>query len=82
MTISPKDEPGICSRRPGTPKGDIDRVSYIAEVVNGKQTITGELPENWRSRSGLSSSCAGRDPESTDFLERRQRRDGRVKPGH
>ena len=45
MTISPKDEPGILIETTWDAKGDIDRVSYIAEVVNGKQTITGELPK-------------------------------------
>ena len=45
MTISPKDEPGILIETTWDDKGDIDRVSYIAEVINGKQTITGELPK-------------------------------------
>jgi branched-chain amino acid transport system substrate-binding protein len=45
LTISPKDEPGILLETTWDDKGDIDRVSYIAEVVNGKQQITGELPK-------------------------------------
>jgi branched-chain amino acid transport system substrate-binding protein len=45
MTISPKDEPGILIETTWDAKGDIDRVSYIAEVINGKQQITGELPK-------------------------------------
>ena len=45
LTISPKDEPGILLETTWDEKGDIDRVSYVAEVVNGKQTITGELPK-------------------------------------
>jgi branched-chain amino acid transport system substrate-binding protein len=45
MTISPKDEPGILLETTWDAKGDIDRISYIAEVVNGKQTITSELPK-------------------------------------
>src|SRR6476661_138797 len=45
MTISPKDEPGILIETTWDDKGDIDRVSYIAEVINGKQQITGELPK-------------------------------------
>ena len=45
MTISPKDEPGILLETTWDDKGDIDRISYIAEVVNGKQTITSELPK-------------------------------------
>ena len=45
MTITPKDEPGILLETTWDDKGDIDRISYIAEVVNGKQTITGELPK-------------------------------------
>ena len=45
MTISPKDEPGILLETTWDDKGDIDRISYIAEVVNGKQQITSELPK-------------------------------------
>jgi len=45
LTISPKDEPGILLETSWDDKGDIDRISYIAEVVNGKQTITSELPK-------------------------------------
>src|SRR3954468_14381824 len=45
MTISPKDEPGILLETTWDDKGDIDRISYIAEVVSGKQTITSELPK-------------------------------------
>src|SRR5215213_4353533 len=45
MTITPKDEPGILIETTWDAKGDIDRISYIAEVVNGKQTITSELPK-------------------------------------
>jgi branched-chain amino acid transport system substrate-binding protein len=45
MTITPKDEPGILLETTWDNKGDIDRISYIAEVINGKQTITSELPK-------------------------------------
>jgi branched-chain amino acid transport system substrate-binding protein len=45
MTITPADEPGILIETTWDNKGDIDRISYIAEVVNGKQTITSELPK-------------------------------------
>ncbi|TMJ03755.1 MAG: amino acid ABC transporter substrate-binding protein [Alphaproteobacteria bacterium] len=45
MTISPKDEPGILLETTWDDKGDIDRISYIAEVVDGKQKITSELPK-------------------------------------
>jgi len=45
LTITPKDEPGILIETTWDEKGDIDRISYIAEVINGKQTITGELPK-------------------------------------
>src|SRR5436853_3356318 len=45
LTISPKDEPGILLETTWDDKGDIDRISYIAEVVNGKQQITSELPK-------------------------------------
>jgi len=45
LTISPKDEPGILLETTWDDKGDIDRVSYIAEVVGGKQKIVTELPK-------------------------------------
>jgi len=45
LTITPKDEPGILIETTWDDKGDIDRISFIAEVVNGKQQITGELPK-------------------------------------
>jgi branched-chain amino acid transport system substrate-binding protein len=45
MTITPKDEPGILLETTWDDKGDIDRISYIAEVVDGKQKITSELPK-------------------------------------
>jgi len=46
MTITPKDEPGILIETTwGRPKATSTRVSYIAEVINGKQTITSELPK-------------------------------------
>ena len=45
LTITPKDEPGILIETTWDDKGDIDRICFIAEVVNGKQKITGELPK-------------------------------------
>jgi branched-chain amino acid transport system substrate-binding protein len=45
MTITPAEEPGILIETSWDNKGDIDRISYIAEVINGKQTITSELPK-------------------------------------
>jgi len=45
LTISPRDEPGILIETTWDDKGDIDRVSFIAEVINGKQEIIGELPK-------------------------------------
>jgi len=45
LTITPKDEPGILLETTWDDKGDIDRISYIAEVVAGKQKIVTELPK-------------------------------------
>src|SRR5882757_6011287 len=45
MTITPAEEPGILLETSWDNKGDIDRISYIAEVINGKQTSTSELPK-------------------------------------
>ena len=43
--VTPKDEPGILIETTWDDKGDIDRISFIAEVIGGKQKITGELPK-------------------------------------
>ncbi len=45
MTISPKNEPGILMEVTWDDKGDIDRQSFLVEVVNGKQKITQILPK-------------------------------------
>lgn len=44
LTISPKDEPGILIETTWDENGDIDRISFLAEVVDGKQKIIGTLP--------------------------------------
>jgi branched-chain amino acid transport system substrate-binding protein len=44
LTISPDEEPGILIETTWDEKGDIDRVSFLAEVVDGKQRITETLP--------------------------------------
>jgi branched-chain amino acid transport system substrate-binding protein len=45
LTISPNDEPGILIETTWDDKGDIDRISFLAEVVGGKQQITETLPK-------------------------------------
>jgi branched-chain amino acid transport system substrate-binding protein len=45
LTISPEEEPGILIATSWDDKGDIDRISFLAEVVNGKQQITETLPK-------------------------------------
>jgi branched-chain amino acid transport system substrate-binding protein len=45
LTISPEAEPGILIETTWDDKGDIDRISFLAEVVNGKQQITETLPK-------------------------------------
>lgn len=45
LTISPKDEPGILIETGWTAVGEVDRISFLAEVVKGKQTITKILPK-------------------------------------
>jgi branched-chain amino acid transport system substrate-binding protein len=45
LTISPDEEPGILIETTWDDKGDIDRVSFLAEVVEGKQRITETLPK-------------------------------------
>ena len=45
LTISPSEEPGILIETSWDDKGDVDRVSFLAEVVDGKQQITETLPK-------------------------------------
>jgi len=45
LTISPDEEPGILIETTWDDKGDIDRISFLAEVVDGKQRITETLPK-------------------------------------
>lgn len=43
-TITPADEPGIMITTRIEQNGDLDRESFLAEVVGGKQVIKGTLP--------------------------------------
>jgi len=45
LTISPKDEPGILMETTWSDVGEIDRISFLAEVVNGQQKIVKILPK-------------------------------------
>ncbi len=45
LTITPKDEPGILMEATWDKNGDIDRESFIGEVVDGKQKIVATLPK-------------------------------------
>lgn len=45
LTITPKDEPNILMEATWDKNGDIDRESFIGEVVNGKQKIVATLPK-------------------------------------
>ena len=45
LTIKPEDEPGILMETTWDDKGDIDRISFLAEVVDGKQKIVQTLPK-------------------------------------
>jgi branched-chain amino acid transport system substrate-binding protein len=45
MTISPDKEPGILLEATWDETGEIDRVSFLAEVKGGKQIITQTLPK-------------------------------------
>jgi branched-chain amino acid transport system substrate-binding protein len=45
LTITPKDEPGILIETSWDDNGEIDRISFLAEVVGGKQKITKILPK-------------------------------------
>jgi branched-chain amino acid transport system substrate-binding protein len=45
LTITTKDEPGILIETSWDNTGEIDRISFLAEVVGGKQKITKVLPK-------------------------------------
>ena len=45
MTITPAQEPGILTEVTYDAHGDIDRQSYMVEVVDGKQVIKQMLPK-------------------------------------
>jgi branched-chain amino acid transport system substrate-binding protein len=44
LTITPQDEPGVLMQVSWDKNGDIDRESFLAEVVDGKQKIVKTLP--------------------------------------
>lgn len=45
LTIKPEQEPGILMEATWDKNGDIDRASFLAEVVDGKQKIVEVLPK-------------------------------------
>jgi branched-chain amino acid transport system substrate-binding protein len=45
LTITPQQEPNILIETSWDDKGEIDRISFLAEVVNGQQKITKILPK-------------------------------------
>src|SRR5438874_10438523 len=45
MTITPQDEPGVLMEVTFNNNGDVDRQSFLGEVVNGKQKIVAILPK-------------------------------------
>ncbi len=45
LTITPKDEPGVLMEVSFDENGDLDRESFLGEVVNGQQKIVAILPK-------------------------------------
>ena len=45
ITVSPKDEPNILMEATWDKNGDVDRISFLGEVVEGKQKIVETLPK-------------------------------------
>ena len=45
LRITVKEEPGILMDVKWDKNGDVDRISFLAEVINGQQKITETLPE-------------------------------------
>jgi|SRR5581483_868146 len=49
LTITPQQEPGILMEATWDANGDIDRISFLAEVQNGKQVVVQTLPKLGKS---------------------------------
>jgi branched-chain amino acid transport system substrate-binding protein len=45
MTITPAQEPGILIETTWDAKGDVDRISFLVEVVKGRQKVVEILPK-------------------------------------
>jgi branched-chain amino acid transport system substrate-binding protein len=45
LTIKPEQEPGILIETTWDAKGDIDRISFLVEVVKGRQKVVQILPK-------------------------------------
>jgi branched-chain amino acid transport system substrate-binding protein len=45
LTIKPEQEPGILMEATWDDNGDIDRISFLAEVIDGKQKVVQILPK-------------------------------------
>jgi branched-chain amino acid transport system substrate-binding protein len=45
LTITPEQEPGILMEATWDQSGDIDRASFLGEVINGQQKIVEVLPK-------------------------------------
>ena len=45
LTITPEQEPGILMETTWDARGDIDRISFLVEVVDGKQKVVEVLPK-------------------------------------
>lgn len=45
LTIKPEQEPGMLMEATWDAKGDIDRISFLVEVVDGKQKVVQTLPK-------------------------------------
>ena len=45
LTITPQQEPGILIETTWDAKGDIDRISFLVEVVDGKQKVVEIVPK-------------------------------------
>jgi branched-chain amino acid transport system substrate-binding protein len=50
LTITPKEEPGVLMEATFDQNGDIDRESFLGQVVNGKQKIVEVLPKLGNSK--------------------------------
>ena len=68
LTIKPEQEPGILMETTWDANGDIDRISFLVEVVDGRQKVVADPAEARQVRELPASSRPGKQSVA-DFLQ-------------